>query len=99
MTVPSFTKDLDGILTIAGTTDVGSGSSALSAPDGSGAIIGVDPTGVVTYADPSKNDPYHQYIVSADGKVASIMPLRGGGPLPGARWWHFALIIVPTTGL
>ena len=98
MIVPSFTKDLDGILAIA-SISVGSPFSTLVAPDGSANVISVDPNGVVTYVDPAAGGTYIQALVSPDGKVASFMPLRSGGPMPHARWWHFALIIVPTDGL
>ncbi len=101
MTVPSFTKDLDGILAIGGVIPNLNGTTwaALIAPDGSGHVISINPNGDVEYVPPGDYNPYNSFIVSPDGQKASVMPLRSGGPLPGARWWHYGLIVVPTTGL
>lgn len=97
MSIPAFQPALNGILNHGGIEGVGGGWSTLIAPDGSGSIIRIDPSGVVSYISADHVDPYSQFIVS--GMVASIMPLRAGGPLPNAKWWNYGLIQVPTSGL
>lgn len=97
MTIPSYSPSLNGILSIASIASIGNGWSHLIAPDGSGQFVSVNPDGLVSYS--TQDDPYSQCIVSPDGQKASFMPLRDGGPMPGASWLNYGLILVPTSGL
>lgn len=100
MTIPTFTPALDGILAIANIVTLNAQWSQLLAPDGSGRVLSVDVDGGITYVAPDDpNNASRECVISADGQKASFMPKRSGGPLPGARWWHYGLIIVPTGGL
>lgn len=98
MTIPSYSPSFDGLLNHGGTsTPSGPWATHLLAPDGSGNWVSVDPDGTVSYVPAGTDTPYTQFQVA--GNVASVMPARNGGPLPGARWWNFAAIQVPTSGL
>lgn len=97
--IPALAVDLDGVLNIAGTTIPNGDWSHLIAPDGSGNWVAINPSGVASVVPAGHDDPYSQFVVSSDGHLASVMPLRSGGPLPSARWWNYAIVVVPTSGL
>lgn len=100
MNVPSLSPALDGILAVAAVVRADGPWSFLVAPDGTGRHIDIDPAGVAHFVnenDPDHSGTYTRFVVT--GNIASCMPLRAGGPLPGARWMHYALVIVPVEGL
>lgn len=99
MSIPSYSPALDGIMSVGIAPQSGAVWVPVVGADPDGNIVRVDPQGNVSTVPASSTGPYVQFCISADGQKASCMPARADGqPQAGARWFHYGLIVVPTSG-